>query len=447
MNLLSTLPAFVVALGLLIVFHELGHYAVARMCGVKVLRFSVGFGRVLWSRRAGPDATEWALCALPLGGYVKMLDEREGEVQPFERARAFNAQPVGKRIAIVAAGPLANLLLAVLLYWILLMQGLVGLKPLLGEPAPDSRAAQAGIVDGDEVLAVNGEAVRTWQELRWQLVASHGDAQVMLALAGGRQAAIPLPERLEPESDVAGELGLAPFDPPGPARIDSVAPGSAAQRAGLRAGDRIVRVAEREVVRWSDVTRVVRAHPGKLLRIEIMRGGERLALDITPDAAEVAGERIGRLGVEHRLAPEQLEALIARIELGPGAALAEAAARTWNMATFSLEMLGRMVLGEVSWKNISGPVTIADYAGQSARAGWEAYLGFLALISISLGVLNLLPIPLLDGGHLLYYFAEIVKGSPVSERAMDVGQRIGLGLLGLLMALAFYNDLARLLTS
>jgi len=453
-NALVTILSFIVTVGVLVVIHELGHYAVARLCGVKILRFSVGFGRPLWMRRFGPDRTEWALASVPLGGFVKMLDEREGEVPAAEQHRAFNRKSVGARIAIVLAGPCANFLLAVLLYWGLFIAGLPGMKPVLGDPPRDSPAAVAGLANGQTITEVAGEAAATWNDVRWVLLkeaVKRGRVPIEVESSGGGHATRELDlsglSKDDLDRDFLGKLGIRPFRPQVPAQLGRVLPGSAAERAGLQAGDRVVRVGEKPIATWFDFTAEVSAHPGVPLAIGLDRQGHRITVNATPEPAGEGDARIGRLGVE--AGPElkrAYESMNTTVRYGPVEALPRAVQKVYDLSVFSLKMLGRMVIGEVSWKNLSGPITIADYAGQSAQLGWISYLGFLALVSVSLCVLNLLPIPLLDGGHLVYYLAEIVKGSPVSERTMEIGQRLGLALLLGLTFFAFYNDINRLFT-
>jgi regulator of sigma E protease len=449
-----TVLSFLVTVGVLVVIHEFGHYLAARLMDVKILRFCVGFGKPLWSRRAGRDATQWMIAAVPLGGYVKMLDEREGEVPAQERDRAFNRKSPWKRIFIVLAGPAANFLLAILIYWILFIAGLPGVKPILGEPAPNTPAAVAGLGNGDIVRAVGDEPAQTWNDVRWLLLKEAVKRETTVIEVendrGGRAT-----RRLDLsgitkedlDRDFLAKLGLRPFRPQAPAVLGRVMPGSAAEKAGLQALDRVVAVSGKPTATWFDFTAEVIPHPGKPLMLEIERQGRRFEVRATPDLVSDGEARIGRLGVEM---PAELrreyERMTTRVRYGPVDAVGKAAAKVWDLSIFSLKMLGRMIVGDVSWKNLSGPITIADYAGQSAQLGWLTYLGFLALVSVSLGVLNLLPIPLLDGGHLVYYFAEIVKGSPVSEKTMEIGQRLGLALLLGLTLFAFYNDINRLFT-
>ncbi len=452
MNLVITIVAFVVALGVLIVIHEYGHYLVARLCGVKVLRFSIGFGRPLWRTRRGRDQTEWVIAAVPLGGYVKMLDEHEGEVAPGELHRAFNRQSVWRRIAIVVAGPAANFILAVLFYWMLFMNGVQEAKPVVAAPGPGTVAAASGLERGETILKINDEPVASWQQVRWRLLQFAVERQsVRLEVVDAKQRlswrTLDLSHfDLEGfDSDPLVRLGLRLNRPDVAPIIGKVVPGSVAEAGGMRAGDRVVSINEREIRTWEDVVAAVRAHPDESVRLLVSRGGRELEIRLRPEAVQQNGERFGRIGAAPLVDQEAMKDFVTTVSYGPAAALGMALQRTWETSAFSLKMLGKMLIGEVSWRNLSGPVTIADYAGQSAQLGLGAYVAFLALISISLGVLNLLPIPLLDGGHLLYYVIEIFKGGPVSERAMELGQRLGLALLLFLMAFAFYNDINRLL--
>ena len=453
MSLLHTIASFVVALGLLIVVHELGHYVVARWCGVKVLRFSVGFGRALATRRFGPDRTEWVIAAVPLGGYVKMVDEREGDVAPADLPRAFNRQSVWKRFAIVVAGPVANFLLAIALYWCLFMSGVQEAKPILAAPAAGTVAAQAGLRAGDTIRAINDEPVTGWQDVRWRLLQLALDRkQARIEVADGRGAidwrTLDLSRTAadEVEGDLLAKLGMRLYRPDLPPVIGKVIAGGVAASAGLAAGDRVTAVNGERMASWEALVAKVRASPGRALVLEVERAGATRHVELVPEGAAQGTETIGRIGAAPQVDESALKAYYFEVRYGPVEAAAKAIARTWEMSVFSFRMLGKMVVGEVSWRNLSGPVTIADYAGQSASLGLAPYLAFLALISISLGVLNLLPIPLLDGGHLMYYAIEVLKGSPVSERAMEIGQRAGLAVLLFLMAFAFYNDINRLLT-
>ncbi len=461
-----TLLAFVGAIALLVVFHELGHFWVARRCGVKVLRFSVGFGKVVYSKRFAGSDTEWAISAIPLGGYVKMVDEREGEVAPEDLPYAFNRQPVLRRMAIVVAGPLSNIVLAIALYWIMFVHGVPGLKPMLGEVPPGSPAAIAQLQEGETILGLNGETVPNWEELRWTLLeltlrqdsddadlqdpqmVQRGKVEVEAQDASGARHLHVLDigslEAKDLDGDFLHKLGLRPYQPPIPPVIGKIADDSVAQRASLLEGDLILRANGMEMRRWNELVEVVRSHPGMAVQLEIRRGGKTLSMAVVPQAVTESGKAVGKIGAAPQVDRAAWQAMLIEVSYGPLEALERSLRKTWETTVVSLKMLGKMVLGEISVKNLSGPITIADYAGQSAEMGLAAYLGFLALISISLGVLNLLPIPLLDGGHLLYYVAELIKGGPVSEQAWEVGQKIGIALLGMLMIFAIYNDIYRL---
>ena len=452
-NFLYYAAAFAIVLGVLIVVHEYGHYLVARLCGVKVLRFSVGFGRPLLLARWGADRTEWTVAAFPLGGYVKMLDEREAPVAPEERHRAFNRQSVGKRMAIVVAGPLANFVLAIVVYWGVFWHGTEELRPLVGSPPAASAAARAGLENGERIQRVGDLVVETWEDVRWQLLQRAADEDsIVLEVINERNEIAHRRLDLSPiretgwEGDAFARLGLTYFRPRVPPVIGKVTQGGAGDAAGLMAGDEVLSIDGERIEIWSDVVRAVRTSPGRSLRLRILRNDQELELTVLPESLEERGRTIGRIGVAVHDAGASRADLTVVVHYGPVSALGKAVRETWEKSVFSLAMLGRMITGEVSWKNLSGPVTIADYAGQSARLGIEYYLKFLALVSISLGVLNLLPIPILDGGHLMYYVLEIMKGGPLSERSMEIGQQIGLALLLMLMAFAFYNDINRLIS-
>ncbi|GAC1410792.1 MAG: RIP metalloprotease RseP [Burkholderiaceae bacterium] len=455
MNLLQTVVAFLVVIGVLIVVHELGHYWVARWCGVKVLRFSVGMGKVLYSRRFGPDQTEWALSVLPFGGYVKMLDARDQDLSQIpmdDLKREFTRQTVWRRIAIVAAGPIANFLLAIALFGGLFMHGIPEPVPKLRAPATTSVAYQAGLRSDDLITAVNGEPVRIWSELRWKLLQAAVDktpAQLDLqrldsARPGGvllHTVRLPLETitTKDLESDFLQKLGIDLARPK--AILGKVVPNGPAMLAGLREGDLVQAIDKTALSDGLAFLEIVRASPGKPLAMHVLRDGKLMTISVTPASTTQDGKTVGRIQVEMPLAPAMTVASEA-----PGKALVKGARKTWDMSVLTLQMVGKMIVGEVSLKNITGPITIADYAGQTARIGMVSYLSFIALISISLGVMNLLPIPVLDGGLLLYYSLEVLTGKAVPARVGEIAQRAGVGVLMTLMAVAVFNDIVRLIS-
>lgn len=450
-NILVAIPAFLVTLGILITVHEFGHYWVARRMGVKVLRFSIGFGKPLWMRRAGPDNTEYVIAAVPLGGYVKMLDEQEGEVPEHEIHRAFNRQHVARRFAIVCAGPVFNFLFAILAYWAIFVVGVEGLKPIVGEVREGSIAQAAGLMAGDQIVAVGGQATPTREVLGFVLLDKVLEREP-ISMTVRDQAGSPqrrnltlesLPTKLE-SNDIFADLGIRPLYPPVPAVIGELVSGAPAAQAGLQKSDRILAVDGQDIKDWADWVRYLQARPGHAVTLDIERADKPLRLALQLGSKQnAAGLAVGYAGAGAEL-PEIPPELRAEVRYTPGAALGQAFVKSWQVTSLSLRMLGKMVLGEASLKNLSGPISIAEYAGYSASDGWVTFLSFLAIVSISLGIVNLLPIPLLDGGHLMYYVAEAVKGSPVSQKVQLVGQQIGIALLLGMIVLAFYNDLIRL---
>ena len=436
-----TVAAFLLALVVLIVFHEYGHYLAARLCGVKVLRFSVGFGKPLLLKQFTPGGTEWVIASIPLGGYVKMLGEQDDNVSAEELPFAFNRQSLAKRFFIVSAGPLANFLLAILLYWGLFIFGMPSHRALLDTPVVGSAAAHAGIERWDSVEQIDGIPAATWEEVNWRLaqkIVTGGEVEVTVRNTQDQTRV----KRLNLEGvtgddldrDFLNKLGLTAAKRV-PARLGKVLPDSPAAAAGLQAGDLVRTVNDKPIADWNGFTELIRAQAGQPVKLEIMREGRTRSVDITPRSEQEAGKQIGRIGV----APD----VLVTVKYPSGQALSQALAKTWDTSVFSLQMLGRMITGDVSWRNLSGPITIAQVAGETAQIGWLPYLVFIALVSISLGVINLLPVPILDGGHLMYYIVEFFKGSPVSAQAMEMGQRVGIALLVLLMSVALYNDIVR----
>ncbi|HEX7936497.1 MAG TPA: RIP metalloprotease RseP [Paraburkholderia sp.] len=463
MNLLIELLAFAVAIGVLVVVHEYGHYSVARLCGVKVLRFSIGFGKPLFQWVSPKSGTEWTIAALPLGGYVKMLDERETGGAPIPAEflpHAFNRQSVWRRIAIVAAGPVANFVLAVVLFGLVFATGVTEPAAILATPAPNTAAAVAGFEGGETVVAVRGERaaesepVRSWSDLRWKLLGAAFDHKrvVLSAKGAGGTSDFEIDLRGISEKDVDDDfMSRLGFEPGGgKLTVAGVQPGSAAQKAGLVPGDRLRAINGVGTDNAGAFIAYVKSHAGQALTLQVERAvagqpqaqGKIENLRIVPQAQrdEATGQQIGRIGAE---LATQVPSI--KVRYGPIESVQLGARRTWDLAVYSVRMFGRMIVGDASLKNLSGPVTIADYAGKSARLGPSAFLSFLALVSISLGVLNLLPIPVLDGGHLLYYLVEAVTGKVVSDRWQLVFQRAGLACIVALSAIALFNDLARLI--
>ena len=451
--MIVTLLAFVATLAVLIVIHEYGHYRVAVACGVKVLRFSVGFGPVLWRHQRTPQSTEFVLSAFPLGGYVRMLDEREGPVLPGERHQAFNLKPLRQRVAVVAAGPVANLLLAVLLYSLSHWIGVDEPKARLGTPIASSLSDEAGLRAGDWVQSFSFDGtewqdVRSMVDLRWDITqAVLRQSPLHLLVSGGeghspRKVVLPLDglDAKDLDAQVLRRIGLgAPYSE---ARLGKVNPGGAGERAGLLPGDRVQRVDGTAINDSEQLRNLIRSHVDASVPMSwlIERGGQRFELAVSPASVKEGDKTVGRIDAIVGQPPEMVT-----VSYGAWEGLSHAVSRTWEVATLTLKMLGRMLIGEASLKNLSGPLTIADYAGQSVRLGAGYYLGFLAVVSISLGVLNLLPLPVLDGGHLMYYLFEAVTGRPPSDAWLERLQRGGYAIMLMMMALAFYNDVARYL--
>ncbi len=448
MAVISSAFYFIVALAILITVHEFGHFWVARKLGVKVLRFSIGFGKSLYSWQRG--GVEYVIAAIPLGGYVKMLDEREGEVAQGEQHMAFNRQPLGSRFAIVFAGPLFNFIFAILLYWLIFIIGIPGIKPVVGEVEAASSAQLAGFQSGDEIVAVDAEQTTTWEAVMMALLEHSMDAEtIKVRVSDADQRSI---ERLLDmkavsidelsKDNILSQLGLIPYRPKIPAILGELESGGAAEMAGFLSGDKIITANGKPVDDWSAWVTLVQTHPEKNIIVEFERNGALLIKTIRPKTVDGG---IGRIGAGVQVPEGLLSEMERVVSYNPLEALWKATIKTWDMTALTFQMLGKMVVGEVSLDNISGPISIAQYAGYSANVGLISFLKFLALISISLAVLNLLPIPILDGGHLFFYIIEFFKGAPLSDEAQLLGQKLGIVLLISLMFLAFYNDIDRLL--
>lgn len=455
MNLLQTLVAFIFALGTLVIIHEMGHFLVARLCGVKVLRFSVGMGKVIFSRRFGADQTEWVISALPLGGYVKMLDAREqnlDELSAQDRRREFTSQNVWKRIAIVAAGPISNFILAILLFAGLYVHGVPEPIAKIRSVPEQSVAYKAGLRGGEHVTAINGEAIALWSDLRWkmvQLAVEKSAAKLDISRPDPLDSkgmlldtiTIPLdsltPEDLE--GDFLSALGISLARPP--AVLGKIVPDGPAMQGGLQEGDLVLAVDGKPVADGLAFIEVLRDSANKPLKVTGQRGQREFTAIVTPEALTQGDRIVGKIKAEVSMTPAMVTVSAAPID-----AIIKGANRTWDTSVLSLKMLGKMLVGEVSLKNITGPITIADYAGQTARIGIVSYISFIAFISISLGVMNLLPIPVLDGGLLLYYFVEVLTGRPISARFGEIAQRAGMGILMTLMLIAVFNDIVRLIS-
>ncbi|MDX1695374.1 MAG: sigma E protease regulator RseP [Ketobacteraceae bacterium] len=450
LDFLQIVASFIVTLGVLISVHEYGHFWVARRCGVKVLRFSIGFGKPL-VRWKDKQNTEFVIAGIPFGGYVKMLGEPGSDVSEADKAVSFAHKPVYQRIAIVAAGPLVNLAFAILLYWLIFMVGVTRVAPVVGDVEPGSLAASAGIQPGDEIVSVDGRSTRSWDQVNFALVSRLGDDGVIelgVQPEGGNvvtEHAIAVSQWMvdEQKQGPLKALGIEQYFPPMPVIIEEVLPNKAADRYGLQKGDEILSANGQALDHWRDWVEIIRDHPGKPIAIEVARGSERLAMTIIPDVVGDGDEQYGQIGAA-TLPVKMPENMIREIQYGPVQAVSEALSKTWDFIALTLNAIGKMITGKISLDNLSGPVTIAKVAGDTASYGIEPFLNFMAYLSISLGVLNLLPIPVLDGGHLMYYAAEMIKGSPVSEKVQAVGNSLGLALLVMFMGLAFYNDIVGL---
>jgi regulator of sigma E protease len=452
---LTNLVWFIVAISILVAIHEYGHFIVGRWTGMKVLRFSIGFGKPIWTRVGRKDGTEFCISAIPLGGYVKFLDGRDGLVEPEDEGRAFDHRPIASRIAVLLAGPLFNFIFAVVAYWALFMNGVPTLTPAVGEVVPDSYAAQAGLEFGDQIVAVGDVQVVDWESALVTMI-DHMVASeripMTLKSADGRQRSATMSvgddaTRLTEPGLLFDGLGFMPLRLQAvidkfPAVVGALVDGGAAKAAGLAIGDEITGIDGERIENHGDLTRIVSAIPNKPVTVEYVRDGVRASVELTI-GLDASGEQTrGLLGIQ---SSGDLSEYYSLRKYGPIESVSAAMARTWTSTIFTIRMLGRMVTGDVSIKNISGPINIAQFAGASAQRGVGDFLGFLAVISISLGVLNLLPVPVLDGGQIVYQSIEAVKGSPMSEKSQLVGQQIGIFALILLMSFAFYNDISRII--
>ncbi|AWS50830.1 sigma E protease regulator RseP [Providencia rettgeri] len=449
MGFIWSLAAFIIAIGVLITVHEFGHYWVARRCGVYVERFSIGFGKTLW-RKVDKHGTEFVLAIIPLGGYVKMLDERVGEVVPERRHQAFNNKTVGQRAAIISAGPIANFLLAIVVYWIVFMIGVPSVKPVIEDVKPGSIAAIANFEPKMELKSIDGIETPDWNSVRLALVGKIGDHELTAqVLPSGYNEPMTKTVDLttwqfDPEKqDPILSLGIMPVSAKIDPVIQKVTEGLAGERAGLQKGDRIVSVNGEVLGLWNPVTRIIRNNPGVPLKLEVQRSQQLVSLTLTPDSQDgQRGEKIGFAGVELSVLPLADEYKMVQ-QYGPFSAFYQASDKTWQLMKLTVNMMGKLVVGDVKLNNLSGPISIAKGAGVSAESGLVYYLMFIALISVNLGIINLFPLPVLDGGHLLFLLIEKIKGSPVSERVQDFSFRIGAMALILLMGLALFNDFSR----
>ncbi len=447
-NFFIILPAFIFTIALLVSIHEFGHFWVARKLNVKVLRFSIGFGMPLFRFKGKKDNTEFVIASIPLGGYVKMLDEREGDVAEDELHRAFNRQSVYKRFAIVFAGPFVNFVFAVFAFWLMFVIGVQGVKPVMGKLDPTSIAWQSGLRSGDHIVSVDGEQTPTLNSVYEQLLAAFLDRRaVELKLSDQRRIIFKF-EQIDKSIEISSLheiIGLSLKLPIENVIISEVTPGSPAAIAGIQSGDQIISIDGQAIDHWRELVASVINRPGETILIEIARNGQRQQLLTTIGSVVKGSKTIGRIGVRPESVSPLPESMYTMHQYGVFTAIPKGIEKTWDLSVLTVKMLGRIVIGEASIKNISGPITIAEVAGQSVKMGIESFLRFLAIVSLSLGVINLLPIPMLDGGHLLFYLIEMVKGSPVSDMVQEIGLKIGITLLVMLMSIALYNDFSRLL--
>lgn len=448
LDVLTNLLAFVVAISVLVAVHEFGHYIVGRWCGMKVLRFSIGFGKPVWTKIAGKDKTEYCIGSLPIGGYVKFLDGRDGEVPDEDQGRAFNQRPVPARIAVLLAGPLFNFLFAIIAYFVLFTNGIPTMRPVIGEVAPGGYAAEADLYFGDRIIAVGEQKTDDWESALLAMIdelVADGRIDLTVIDEGGKEhrTQINVPGDTEPLTEpgfLFQGLGFAPWQPP--AIVGGLGENGAALEAGIEIGDKIVRIDGELVNNFNDLRRIVAERPDQQVVVEVLRGDRKIDFDVALQSVESGDTRAGLLGIS--IANDVKDYWYVR-KYGPVEALREGVSSTWSLTRFTVSMLASMATGDVSSKNISGPINIAQFAGDSAAAGFSVFLDFLIKISISLGIINLLPVPLLDGGQIVFQTIEWLKGSPLSDRIQLAGQQIGIFALLLLMTFAFYNDIARLI--
>ena len=450
-NILISIVSFIVAVSVIVTVHEFGHFIVARLLGVKVLRFSVGFGRTLLRYISPKSGVEYVLAGIPLGGYVKMLDEREGNVASHEQKFAFNRQPVMSRFAIAAAGPVFNFIFAVFAYACMYLVGVQGIIPEIGKVEKDSIAYQAGLSRGDVVLQINDQPVSTWEEASIEMIneglktgvvkvrkqdAYKEISEVMLDLSDTKA--------LLDEGSPLEKIGVEPWRMKLEAKLGKFVSNSAAKEQGLKEGDAILSANGEVVVDWANWVKIVQANPGKSIALQILRDSEQISMDLTPKPEEENGRKVGKIGAYPWINERERAKRQITIQTDVGESIVKGASKTLDMSVLTVKLLGKLIIGQASVKNISGPISIAEFAGISAQLGLATFLSTLAIISISIGILNLLPVPILDGGHLLFCLVEMVKGSPVSEATQLVGQKIGIFMLAGLMSLAFYNDFQRI---
>ncbi len=449
-NILISVVSFIVAICVIVTVHEFGHFIVARLLGVKVLRFSVGFGRSLLRYVSPKSGVEYVLAAIPLGGYVKMLDEREGDVEPHERQLAFNRQSVGSRFAIVAAGPAFNFIFAVFAYACMYIVGVNGVVPEVGKVEKDSLAYQAGLNAGDVITQINDQAVFTWEEASIEMINEGLKTGVIKVGKKNQQQEISAvmldlsdTKALLDEGSPLEKIGVEPWRLKLKAKLGKFTPDSAAEKQGFKEGDAILSANGESVLDWSQWVKIVQANPTTPIALQVLRDSERINVSLTPSSEEVDGRNVGRIGAYPWINEIELDKRQITIREGIVGSIAKGASKTLDMSVLTVKLLGKLITGQASVKNISGPISIAEYAGISAQLGLATFLSTLAIISISIGILNLMPVPILDGGHLMYYMIEMVKGSPVSEATQLIGQKIGIFMLAGLMSLAFYNDFQR----